>query len=315
MSNFLKYLPNFPAFNWSQEVLQPILLRVRLKQGQLLEMAQSLPIEFRELVNDEMIKKETNGHIFIENGTNFPENEAKVAIFLQNELRQQYQHTLTKERLFELHQDLSILFGQNIDNQYVLDKEAEQLLNQFLVWFNKPGLDRLLKAAIAHLWFLAISPFEKHSSNLAAIISDIQLSKADGTALKYYSFSSQIASESDHYKFILSQAQKGSLDITIWLQWFLGCLENAYDSAVLGLTPIMEKANFLNAPSPIQFNRRQQKIIEKLLLGELNELTTTTYAIFVSCSRDTALRDVTDLIQKGALKKTGGAGKNTRYIL
>ncbi len=314
MNNFLINLPQFPAFTWNTDVLHPILLDLRTKQGQLIERMETLPLGFKELVNAQMVEKEAFSHIFIENNANFTQKEAKNAIFLLKEINPKYQQTLTKELLFKCYNDISAIFSdQRIDNQCLLNEQTEILLDQFLVWFNKPGLDRILKAAIAHLWFVAINPFPSHTSAIARIIADLQLAKADGTGLRYYSMSEQIAKEKSEYQFILQQALRGSLDITIWLQWFLNCLKRAYDTAAIISAPIIEKANFWKANSDIQFNKRQLKILEKLLLGQLNELTTTAYAIYVSCSRDTALRDVTDLMQKGVLFKTGGLGKNTEY--
>jgi Fic family protein len=171
----------------------------------------------------------------------------------------------------------------------------------------------LLKAGIAHLWFHSIAPSEKGAGVIARIISDIQLAKADGIAHRYYSMSDQISKKKGEYQFILSQTQQGSLDITIWLQWYLHCLEGAYEHAQTALAPIVKRATFWNTQNENSFNRRQQVIINKLLTGFNEGLTTTIYACIAECSRDTALRDVTDLLRKDIISKEGGLGKNTRY--
>jgi Fic family protein len=221
---------------------------------------------------------------------------------------------LNLERLKELYKALNALFNyQVVDNQQFSSDFDKKNLLQFLTWFNKPGLDRLLKAGIAHLWFHSIAPSEKGAGVIARIISDIQLAKADGIAHRYYSMSDQISKKKGEYQFILSQTQQGSLDITIWLQWYLHCLEGAYEHAQTALAPIVKRATFWNTQNENSFNRRQQVIINKLLTGFNEGLTTTIYACIAECSRDTALRDVTDLLRKDIISKEGGLGKNTRY--
>jgi Fic family protein len=203
--------------------------------------------------------------------------------------------------------------NSSLSNAVIGDKEVQ--LNQFLVWFNKPGLDRLLKAAIAHLWFVAIAPFEKQNEIVATGISTIQLIKADETVNRYYSFGKQIIEEQDQYSFILSQSLNGSLDITIWLQWFLGCIHRAYDASENLLSKTLIKAKFWSEQHNANFNKRQRIIINQLLDGYDEKLTTSLYASLTQCARDTALRDLTALIQMGVMQKAGGLGKNTLYIL
>lgn len=320
MSSFLQQLPNFPAFTWSQDALQPVLLRLRLKQGKLLGRMESLQSEFRELANTEMIKAGAGACLFMELGLNATEDQAKTVqlgsmIDLLKQTNQSYQTELTKSALDDLHRTLGKLFSyQNIDNQYS-NEISEAALDRFLVWFNKPGLDRILKAGIAHLWFLSISPYEKGAELIAGLISEIQLAKADGTGYRFYSMTAQIAQVRTEYDFLVRQSLHGSLDITIWLQWYLSNLEKAYDIAAVQLQPIFEKAQFWNAHSEIPFNKRQQAMIQSLLKHSNVELSSTIYAKNLNCSRDTALRDITDLLKKGVFVKRGGQGKNARYKL
>jgi hypothetical protein len=320
MSSFLQQLPNFPAFTWSQDALQPVLLRLRLKQGKLLGRMESFQSEFRELANTEMIKADAAACLFMELGLNATEEQAKTAqlgsmIDLLKQTNQSYQTEFTKQALDDLHRTLGKLFSyQDIDNQYS-NEISEAALDRFLVWFNKPGLDRILKAGIAHLWFLSINPYEKGAELLAGLISEIQLAKADGTGYRFYSMTAQIAQVRTEYDFLARQSLHGSLDITIWLQWYLSNLEKAYDAATIQLQPIFEKAHFWNAHSDIAFNKRQQAIIQSLLKHSNVELSSTIYAKNLNCSRDTALRDITDLLKKGVFMKLGGLGKNARYIL
>ena len=191
----------------------------------------------------------------------------------------------------------------------------ETQMDFFLTWFNKPGLDKLLKAAIAHFWFVTIHPFEDGNGRIARAIADMQLAKADETPFRFYSMSAQIRKERNEYYFILEQTQKGSLDITIWLQWFLGCLERAYETTETTLQSVLAKAEFWKKNATIILNKRQLIIINKLLDGFEGKLNTTKYAKITKCSRDTALRDVTYLMEKNILAKEEGQGKNTTYVL
>jgi len=309
MSLFLQQLPHFPAFTWSPDILNPILMRVRLKQGKLLASMETLQPEFKAQAHNEIMRLEVVSNLQIENQVELEKKEALRIIFTYPS-----NTDLNLERLNELYKTLSALFNyQVVDNQQFSSGFDKKKLDQFLTWFNKPGLDRLLKAGIAHLWFLSIAPSEKGAGVIARIISDTQLAKADGIPHRYYSMSDQISKKKGEYQFILSQTQQGSLDITIWLQWYLSCLEGAYEHAETALAPIVKRANFWNTQNGNSFNKRQQVIINKLLTGFNEGLTTTIYACIAECSRDTALRDVTKMLQNGVLLKEGGLGKNTRY--
>ena len=309
MSSFLQQLPNFPAFTWSPDVLNPILMRVRLKQGKLLASMETLHPEFKARAHNEIMRLEVVSNLQIENQVELEKKEALRLIYSNPS-----NTDLNLERLKELYKALNALFNyQVVDNQQFSSDFDKKNLLQFLTWFNKPGLDRLLKAGIAHLWFLSITPFEKGAGVIARIISDIQLAKADGIPHRYYSMSDQISKKKNEYQFILSQAQQSSLDITIWLQWYLHCIEGAYEHSETALAPIVKRANFWNTQNGNSFNKRQQVIINMLLAGFNEGLTTTIYACIAECSRDTALRDVTKMLQNGVLLKEGGFGKNTRY--
>jgi Fic family protein len=309
MSLFLQQLPHFPAFTWSPDILNPILMRVRLKQGKLLASMETLQPEFKAQAHNEIMRLEVVSNLQIENQVELEKKEALRIIFTYPS-----NADLNLERLNELYKALSALFNyQVVDNQQFSSGFDKKKLDQFLTWFNKPGLDRLLKAGIAHLWFHSIAPSEKGAGVIARIISDIQLAKADGIPHRYYSVSDQISKKKGEYQFILSQTQQGSLDITIWLQWYLNCLVGAYEHAETALASIVKRANFWNTQNVNSFNKRQQVIINKLLTGFNEGLTTTIYACIAECSRDTALRDVTDLLRKDIISKEGGLGKNTRY--
>ncbi len=197
--------------------------------------------------------------------------------------------------------------------------EADRLdieMTAFLKWFNSStGIDLVLKAGIAHLWFVTIHPFEDGNGRIARAIADMILSRADGTRDRFYSMSSGIERERKEYYLQLESAQRGSLDITAWLAWFLGCLDRTIESADTILRAVLHKAKLWQRINPIPINERQHKIINRLLDNFKGHLTTSKYAKLAKCSTDTALRDIRELLKWGILAKNPGGGRSTSYCL
>lgn len=186
----------------------------------------------------------------------------------------------------------------------------------FLEWFNaKQELDPVLKSAIAHLWFVTIHPFEDGNGRIARAIADMQLSRADGTAQRFYSMSAQIRIERNAYYSILEETQKGGLDITPWLEWFLGCLGRSLDTVDNTLKGVHRKAQFWESIAAVELNSRQKLMLNKLLDGFDGKLNNKKWATITKASPDTALRDINDLIEKGILKKQDAGGRSTSYVL
>lgn len=197
--------------------------------------------------------------------------------------------------------------------------EAERLpaeMAAFLKWFNdEPTTDAVLKAAIAHLWFVTIHPFDDGNGRITRAITDMQLARADGTSQRFYSMSAQILREKTAYYNILEQTQKGGLDITTWLSWFLDCLFHAMDHTEGTLTIVTNRAKFWERNRDNLLNSRQQYMVSTLLDDCYGTLTSTKWAKMTKSSPDTALRDIQDLIEKGILEKEPGGGRNTTYNL
>jgi Fic family protein len=186
----------------------------------------------------------------------------------------------------------------------------------FLKWFNSDqGQDPVLKAAIAHLWFVTIHPFDDGNGRIARAIADMQLARSDDNSQRFYSMSAQIRKERNAYYDILENTQKGSLDITAWLDWFLNCLDRALVSTDETLAVVMRKAKFWENHVAINFNERQKLMLNKLLDGFDGKLTSTKWAKITKCSSDTAGRDINDLLQKEILIKEGAGGRSTNYGL
>ncbi len=189
-------------------------------------------------------------------------------------------------------------------------------MRAFLKWFNSGmPIDPVLKAAIAHFWFVTIHPFDDGNGRIARAIADMQLARSEASAQRFYSMSAQIRAERKHYYQILEQTQKGALDITAWLEWFLSCLERAFDSTEKTLATVLNKSRFWHKHAEATFNQRQRDTINKLFNGFEGKLTSSKWAKLNNCSSDTALRDIDDLVARGILVKGEGGGRSTSYRL
>jgi len=188
-------------------------------------------------------------------------------------------------------------------------------MTQFLQWFETATPDPVVKAAVAHLWFVTIHPFDDGNGRIARAIADLALARADDSAQRFYSMSAQIRMERNAYYDALETAQKGSTDITRWLLWFIACLGRAVDGAEITLASVIRKARFWESMQDQRLNARQHKVLGRLLDGFDGKLTNAKWARISKTSADTALRDITDLVQRGILVKDPGGGRSTSYSL
>jgi len=258
---------------------------------------------------------------------------------------QHYDRPLTFERLFGWHSSLFptgwsgmhkiVVAGwrdNNVDDPMQVvsgpmgrqvvhfEAPAATLLNSemtaFVDWFNNAQtLDPVLKAAVAHFWFVTIHPFDDGNGRIARAIADMQLSRADETPLRFYSMSAQIRKERKEYYAILEETQKGSVDITGWIEWFLQCLDRALVSTTEMLASVMAKAKFWDRHQHTALNTRQRMMINKMLDGFEGKLNTSKWAKITKSSADTALRDIQDLVSKQVLIKEPAGGRSTSYQL
>jgi Fic family protein len=193
-----------------------------------------------------------------------------------------------------------------------LDKE----MAEFLKWFNEStDIDPVLKAGLAHLWFVTIHPFDDGNGRIARAIADMALERSENSPQRFYSMSAQIRQERAAYYDILEETQKGTLDITPWMEWFLGCLGRAIDGAQTTLSAILDKARFWERAQGISLKERQRLVLNRLLDGFEGKLTTSKYAKLAKCSPDTALRDVLHLVERGILVRNPEGGRSTSYAL
>ena len=187
---------------------------------------------------------------------------------------------------------------------------------RFLAWFNAPAtVDPVMKAAQAHLWFVTIHPFDDGNGRIARAIADMAMAQSEASPQRFYSMSAQIRQERKEYYEILEQTQKGSLDVSAWMHWFLTCLDKAFLSSEETLSNVMRKARFWDSHAGESLNDRQLKVINRLLDGFEGKLTSSKWASLAKCSQDTAGRDINDLISRGVLQKDAAGGRSTSYLL
>ena len=189
-------------------------------------------------------------------------------------------------------------------------------MESFLAWFNtEDTIDPVIKAALAHLRFVTIHPFDDGNGRIARAIADMSLARSEESSQRFYSMSAQIRLERKAYYDMLEATQKGGLDITPWLEWFLGCLDRAFDGAEKTLAAVFQKADFWQKHAAAKTNERQRNMLNRLLDGLEGKLTSSKWALLEKCSPDTALRDIQDLLDQAILAKDEGGGRSTSYSL
>ncbi len=189
-------------------------------------------------------------------------------------------------------------------------------MNSFLKWFNADAdTDAVMKAALAHFWFVTIHPFEDGNGRIARAIADMVLARSENSTQRFYSMSAQIRQEREAYYNVLEQTQKGGTDITLWMEWFLACLGRAIDGAQTALGGVLAKARFWEQVREVSLNDRQRLVLNRLLDGFEGRLTTSKYAKLTRSSPDTALRDIAYLVERGILVRSSEGGRSTSYAL
>jgi len=195
------------------------------------------------------------------------------------------------------------------------DRIASEV-SRFLDWLNsRPDEPAILMAGLGHLWFVTLHPFDDGNGRIARAVGDLLLARADGSPQRFYSLSAQIQRERKAYYDILEQTQKGSMDVTGWLAWFLDTLQGAIDQAQQTVDAVLCKARFWQQWAATSLNERQVKLLNRLLDGFDGKLTSSKWAAIAKCSPDTALRDINELLTRGVLRKSEAGGRSTGYEL
>lgn len=310
----------------------------------ILDVIKSSEIE-GEILNAEQVRSSIARRLGLNIAGLVPsDRDVEGVVEMMLDATQNYENPLTTERLFNWHSSLfptgrsgmyKIIVGswredltgpmqvvsgalgnETVHFQAPDAASVESEMNQFIDWINNDSsTEPVIKAGIAHLWFITIHPFEDGNGRIARAITDMLLARSDGVPQRFYSMSAQIRVQRKEYYEALENSQKGDIDITYWLEWFLTCLMNALDSSENTLKQVIFKHNFWNNNSFKLQNERQRLILNRLLDGFEGNLTTSKWAKITKCSQDTALRDIQDLIDKNILKKTESGGRSTSYVL
>jgi Fic family protein len=295
-----------------------------------------------EILDKSLVRSSVARHLGIEvAGLGVVDRNIDGVVEMMLDATQKFDQPLSKERLLNWHaslfptgrsgfskirvgdwrtQPVSVVFGQmgkeTIHFEAPPADAVDHEMSVFLDWVNgEVTVDPVLKAAIAHLWFVTIHPFDDGNGRIGRAIADLLLARSENSSCRFYSLSKQIQAERKGYYAILEKTQKGPLDITPWIEWFFNCLERAIEKALVSLNAILHKARVWESLAEVSLNERQKKIINRLLDGFDGKLTTSKWAKITKCSQDTALRDILDLINRGILIKNPGGGRSTSYSL
>lgn len=298
-----------------------------------------------EILNADLVRSSIARRLGMDIGMLTPaDRHVEGVVEMLLDATQNYQEALSEERLFGWHAALfptgrsgmfKITVGNWRDNaggpmqvvsgpmgrekvhfEAPASERLPEEMTQFINWFNADNdQDSVIKAAIAHLWFVTIHPFDDGNGRIARSIADMQLARSDESTQRFYSMSAQIQQKRKHYYDILEKTQKGDLDITEWLEWFLNCLDGALEATETTLNSVLNKAKYWKLFAEKNINDRQKLMLNKLLDGFEGKLNTSKWAKIAKTSLDSALRDIQNLIDQGILEKEDSGGRSTSYRL
>lgn len=308
------------------------------------EVVKSSEIE-GEILDRNQVRSSIAQRLGIDIGALTPaERQVEGVVELMLDATQKYDQALTAERLFGWHASLfptgrsamrkitvggwrteqagpmQVVSGplgrERVHFQAPAAKRLPAEMKTFLDWFNaEQEQDPVMKAALAHLWFVTIHPFEDGNGRIARAIADLALARSEHSTQRFYSMSAQIRKERRAYYDILERTQRGTLDITNWLDWFLGCLGRAFDGADAIIGNVLLKASFWQKHGASGLNERQKMMLNRLLEGFEGKLTSSKWEKIAKVSQPTATRDINELIKRGILQRDAAGGRSTSYSL
>jgi Fic family protein len=348
MSPYIHNLPEWPQFQWDREKLEDRLGVTHHEQGRLLGRMEGLGFKARQeaalktLTEDVLKSSEIEGErldadqvrssiarrLGMDIGGLKPvDRNVEGVVEMMLDATRRYEDPLSAERLFAWHSSL-FPTGRSGMNRIRVgawrddSKDPMQVISGPMgkerIHFEAPvagKIDSEPKAGLAHLWFVTIHPFDDGNGRIARAIADMALARSERSSQRFYSMSAQIRQEGAAYYEILERTQKGSLDITPWMDWFLGCLGRAIEGAQATLGTVLSKARFWEAVGDFPINERQRLVLNRLLDGFEGKLTTSKWAKLAKCSHDTALRDIAALVERGILVRNPEGGRSTSYAL
>jgi Fic family protein len=277
-------------------------------------------------------------------GLQAPDRHVEGVVEMTLDATQRYDQPLSPERLFGWHASLfptgrsgmhritvggwrddrtapmQVVSGpvgrERVDFEPPSAGRLDQEMLRFFEWFNgNTATEPVLKAAVAHLWFVTIHPFDDGNGRIARAIADMSLARSEGSSRRFYSMSGHIREERSEYYRILEQAQRGTMDVTAWMEWFLDCLTRAIEGAQAALSGVIDTARYWEKLRDVALNERQRLVINRLLEGFEGKLTSSKWAALTKSSTDTALRDIQQLVERGVLVRNPAGGRSTSYSL
>ena len=324
-------------------------LGFRLRQEAVLETLTTDVIKSSEIEGEklepEQVRSSVARHLGIDiGGLKAADRNVEGIVEMMLDATRRYDQPLTDERLFAWHASLfptgrsgmtriragawrddstgpmEVVSGaigkERVHFQAPAAGRLDHEMRAFLDWFNAgAGIDPVLGAAVAHLWFVTIHPFDDGNGRIARAIADMALARSENSPQRFYSMSAQIRQQRNAYYDILEKTQQGTMDITRWMEWFVDCLGRAIDGAQTMLGAVLAKARFCESMAGVAINERQRLVLNRLLDGFAGELTTSKNAKLTKCSQDTALRDILPLVERGILTRNAKGGRSTSYAL
>ncbi|MDR2065654.1 MAG: DUF4172 domain-containing protein [Prevotellaceae bacterium] len=342
---------NCPVIIWDNEALLNPLADVRYRQGRLIGTIESLAVDLQneavlETLTMDIVKCAEIENILLDEETVRISIASKLDIYKKKNPKKNEQidgitkamldavlncnMPLTDERLFFWHDAMiqkeknnntgkltkikKVVYKAIGKNATGFRMQANKEMYSFINWINtENNLDSVIKAAIAHLWFVAIQPFDCGNALIAGIITNMLLARSDDTSCRFYSMPAQIASDLKQYHSVLQKTQNENFDVTGWMLWFFDCMQKALKAADIILLNVMKKSEFWKIHNLTPLNNRQRLVINKLLSEMDGKLQSSKWAQIAKCSSDTALRDIKDLIKKGILCRKSQGGRSTNY--
>lgn len=298
-----------------------------------------------EVLNKDQVRSSIARRLGIDIGALTPaDRDVEGVVEMMLDATQHYDRPLTADRLFGWHAALfptgrsgmhrirvgnwrddgagpmQVVSGplgrERVHYEAPMAERVAEDMNTFLAWFEESNdIDPVIKSALAHLWFVTVHPFEDGNGRIARAIADMALARSEHSRRRFYSMSGQIRSERNAYYGMLEATQKGDMDVTAWLNWFLECLDRAFTRAEEAYSAVLQKARFWERHAQTDLNERQRLVINRLLDGFEGKLTSSKWASLTKCSQDTALRDIDDLVRHHVLVKDPAGGRSTSYSL
>jgi Fic family protein len=311
MAVYVHHSKNGPDFHWDQGKIATLLAAVRFRQGRLLGRIEGMGEEFQA---------EAQEQVRILDAAAFKGLGEKDFARMLREITRDYAAPLTRERIMRWHSELYPAVGPlaaskgAVHLQVSITGGLDGKMAKMIHWVNAAkDLDPVIKAVVAQLWILLIRPFGQGNEQLGVLVTEMLMARANQSGARFYSIAGQLQAKRDAYIAMTKSIQKLLPDVTIWIEWLLGCIESAIDKAGESVEVIVEKKRSRERWTGMRLNDRQRMMLGKLLDEQESKITSSKWAMLTNTSQDTAGRDINDLVRRGVLVRREGGGRSTSY--